>query len=148
MSEYSVAELVPHSGKMSLLDEIVAYGDDWLEAHVNIHSGAMFADESGVPGWVGMEYLAQAIGAYAGVQERAGGKVPKLGFLLGSRKYECSTDKFLHGQTLLIRVEKELQAENGLSSFNCLLSSENVTAEARLNVFQPEDADVFLKEMA
>ncbi len=148
MSEYSVAELVPHSGKMSLLDEIVAYGDDWLEAQVNIHSGAMFADESGVPGWVGLEYLAQAIGAYAGLQERTSGKAPKLGFLLGSRKYECSADKFLHGQTLLIRVEKELQAENGLSSFNCQLSSENVTAEARLNVFQPEDADKFLKEMA
>lgn len=146
MSEYSVAELVPHSGKMSLLDEIVAYGDDWLEARVNIHAGAMFADEDGVPGWVGLEYLAQAIGAYAGLQERVVGKAPKLGFLLGSRKYECSTDHFVHGQQLLIRVEKEIQAENGLSSFNCELRGDSVTATARLNVYQPEDADEFLKE--
>ncbi|WP_315982756.1 hypothetical protein [Aliamphritea spongicola] len=70
MSEYSVSQLVPHSGKMSLLDEIIDYGDEWLEASVRIHAGAMFADDKGVPAWVGLEYLAQAVGAYAGLQER------------------------------------------------------------------------------
>ena len=34
--EYSVAELVPHSGKMSLLDTIIDYGDGWLHAEVHI----------------------------------------------------------------------------------------------------------------
>ncbi len=146
MSEFSVEELVPHSGKMSLLDEVVAYGDEWLEAAVNIHADAMFADEKGIPAWVGLEYLAQAVGAYAGLQERKNGSQPKLGFLLGSRKYESSHAYFLHGEVLSIRVEKEIQADNGLSSFNCTLHSERVRAEARLNVFQPEDADKFLQE--
>lgn len=146
MSEYSVSQLVPHSGKMSLLDEIIAYGDEWLEASVRIHGGAMFADDKGVPAWVGLEYLAQAVGAYAGLQERKNGGQPKLGFLLGSRKYESSDAYFLHGEVLKIRVEMEIQGDNGLSSFNCTLNSPQVKAEARLNVFQPEDADKFLQE--
>lgn len=157
-SDYSVAELVPHSGKMSLLSEITGYGDDWLEAQVHITADSMFvdlsSDKKGVPSWVGMEYLAQTIGAYAGLQERLQGGEPKLGFLVGSRKYTCSTDYFALGQTLKIKVQRELQAENGLSVFACRLQSaalnggqgEAVEASANLNVFQPEDAEQFIQD--
>jgi len=157
-SEYSVAELVPHSGKMSLLSEITGYGEDWLEAEVHITADSMFADLStdkkGVPSWVGMEYLAQAIGAYAGLQERLQGCEPKLGFLVGSRKYTCSTDYFALGQVLKIKVQRELQADNGLSVFDCQLQAaaqiegqgEAVEASANLNVFQPDDAEQFIQD--
>lgn len=151
--EYSVAELVPHSGKMSLLSTITGYGEDWLEAEVHINADSMFVDECsahspsiGVPTWIGMEYLAQAIGAYAGLQQRLQGGKPKLGFLLGSRKYQCSSDYFALGQVLKLRVQREIQAENGLSVFECQLQGEAVEASATLNVFQPEDAEQFLKD--
>jgi predicted hotdog family 3-hydroxylacyl-ACP dehydratase len=151
-SEYSVEELVPHSGKMSLLDRITDYGDIWLQAEVDITVDAMFADEKGVPAWVGLEYLAQAIGAFAGLQERRSGGKPKIGFLLGSRKYQCSSDYFNLGDTLVLKVEEEMQGENGLSVFNGSLINTRDTqainyieATARLNVFQPDDAEAFLK---
>jgi len=145
-SEYSVEALVPHSGKMSLLSRIVAYGDDWLHAELDVTTESMFADPQGVPAWIGMEYMAQAVGAFAGLQERLEGGAPKLGFLLGSRKYVCSTDYFAIGQTLSLRVTREIQAENGLSVFQCVLQGEEVEASASLNVFQPEDADQFLQD--
>lgn len=145
-SEYSVAELVPHSGKMSLLDSITDYGDDWLHAEVCISETSMFVEERGVPAWIGMEYMAQAIGAYAGLQERLEGDLPKLGFLLGTRKYLCSAEFFPIGETLRLMVKREMQAENGLSVFNCVLQGENIEATASLNVYQPEDADKFLQE--
>lgn len=144
-SEYSVAELVPHSGRMSLLTSIVDYGEDWLSAEVEISSKSMFADEYGVPAWVGVEYLAQAIAAYAGLQERLNGGAPKLGFLLGTRKYACSKEYFALGSKLRIKVEKNIFAENGLSAFDCELVSDDCEASARLNVFQPENAEEFLK---
>lgn len=145
-SSYSVAELVPHSGRMSLLTKIVDYGDDWLSAEVEIKADSMFADEYGVPAWVGIEYLAQAIGAYAGLQERLHGSVPKLGFLLGTRKYTSTKEYFAIGSKLTIKVSKNLQAENGLSAFDCILhSTDHCNAAARLNVFQPKNADEFLK---
>jgi len=148
-AEYGVEELVPHSGKMSLLSEIVSYGDDWLEAKVEISPDSMFSDDQGVPSWVGLEYLAQSIGAFAGLQERRTGGSPRIGFLLGSRRYQCSSDYFLHGDVLTLRVEEEMSGDNGLSVFSGLLtgteSSGGVEASARLNVFQPDDAAEFLE---
>lgn len=143
---YQIADLVPHSGSMSLLTRVTAYGEQWLEAEVDIHSDSMFVEEKGVPAWIGVEYLAQAIAAYAGLQQRQQSKTPKLGFLLGTRRYQCNTDWFATGQTLSIRVECEMQAENGLHVFNCQLTGEQVLASANLNVYQPDDASQFLEE--
>ncbi|RTE65965.1 hypothetical protein EH243_09795 [Amphritea opalescens] len=145
-SEYQVADLVPHSGQMSLLTEITGYGDDWLTAQVTINENSIFADARGVPSWVGLEYLAQAIGAFAGLQERLKGEAPKLGFLLGTRKYICSKDYFVQGDQLVLKVIRNMQAENGLSAFECHLQGSDVTASASLNVFQPEDGEQFLKD--
>ncbi|MDX2505518.1 MAG: hotdog family protein [Gammaproteobacteria bacterium] len=145
-SEYSVAELVPHSGKMSLLDNIVEYRDGWLRAEVSITAGSMFADEHGVPAWIGLEYMAQAVGAYSGWQESLKGGPPKLGFLLGTRKYLCSSDYFAIGSTLTITVQLEMEAANGLNVFQCVLQGEEVDASANLNVFQPDDPEKFLQD--
>lgn len=145
ISEYQVADLVPHSGRMSLLTSITGHGEDWLSAQVVITQDSMFADSKGVPAWVGLEYLAQAIGAFAGLQERLNGESPKLGFLLGTRKYICSTDYFLLGDQLELKVIRNMQAENGLSAFECHLQANSYTATASLNVFQPEDAERFLQ---
>lgn len=145
-SVYSVAELVPHSGKMSLLDRVTEYGDDWLQAEVTITADSMFADKLGVPAWVGLEYMAQTIGAFAGLQERLCSGSPKLGFLVGSRRYSCSGEYFLIGQTLTLRVEKEMATESGLNVFQCRVQGTDIEASARLNVFQPDDAAQFIKE--
>jgi predicted hotdog family 3-hydroxylacyl-ACP dehydratase len=145
-SDYAVAELVPHSGSMSLLSRVTAYGDDWLEAEVDITSATLFVEENGVPAWVGLEYLAQAIAAFSGVQERKQKQSPKLGFLLGTRRYESNVPWFSTGLTLTVRVEREMVAENGLHVFRGKLTALNVEATANLNVFQPDDASQFIKE--
>ena len=145
--EYSVADLVPHSGTMSLLTSIVDYGDDWLTAEVDITRQSTFADERGVPAWIGLEYMAQAIAAYGGLGERQRGGVPKIGFLLGSRKYLCDADLFPLGQKLLVKVQVEMLLESGLNVFNCELQGRGLSATAVINVFQPEDVEKFLEKM-
>lgn len=147
-SEYSVAELVPHSGTMSLLTNIVGYGDDWLSAEVHITPESVFADDRGVPAWIGLEYMAQAIAAYGGREERQRGGIPKIGFLLGSRKYLCDADTFPLGQKLLIKVQVEMLSEDGLNVFNCELQGQGLSASAMINVFQPDDAEEFLENMS
>lgn len=144
--KYKVAELVPHSGKMSLLDNIIEYGDGWLRAEVCITTDSMFADEHGVPSWIGLEYMAQAVGAYSGWQERLKAGSPKLGFLLGTRKYVCSQDCFAIGSFLILTVQLEIEAANGLSVFQCVLQGEGVEASANINVFQPDDPEKFLQD--
>jgi len=144
---FSVAELVPHSGKMSLLTTIVDYGEDWLQTEVHITPDSMFADDRGVPAWIGLEYMAQSVAAYSGLQERIKGCVPKVGFLLGSRKYLCDADYFTMGQTLWLKVRLEIMSENGLNVFNCELKGQGVAASALVNVFQPDDVENFFKDI-
>ncbi len=144
--KYLVSELVPHSGTMSLLSEIIDYGEDWLSAKVNISADSIFLEEHGVPAAVGIEYLAQTVAAYAGLQERNKGEQPKLGFLLGVRKYTSSTTHFPLGESLIINIQLEMQAENGLGAFSCQLKGGGCEATARLNVYQPENAEFFLQD--
>ena len=131
---------------MSLLDTILDYGEEWLHAEVHITPDSMFADADGVPAWIGLEYMAQAISAHAGMLERLNGGKPKIGFLLGSRKYLCNTDYFAFGQTLLVKVHLEMLAANGLKVFNCELQGRDLEASAIVNVFQPDDAEKFLMD--
>ena len=145
-TEFSVADLVPHSGRMSLLDAILDYGDGWIKAEVHITPESMFADAKGVPAWIGMEYMAQAIAAYAGLQDRLKGEKPKIGLLLGSRKYICTSDYFTIGQTLSLTVNLELEADNGLNVCQCVLKGQGVEASASLNVFKPPNVDEFFQE--
>lgn len=144
--EFQLHEVVPHSSTMSLLDEIVDYGPDWLQSRVLIHPGSLFATDQGVPSWIGLEYMAQTVAAFAGVQERLQGGAPKIGFLVGTRRYECSRPYFSVGAALSIEVREAFRAENGLGVFVCTLSGEGVQAAANINVFQPDDNTQYLGE--
>ena len=117
-----------------------------MDAEVGIAEDSLFADKRGVPSWVGIEYMAQAIAAYGGLLERNKGKEPKIGFLLGSRNYACDVDYFTIGKNLSIRVTRELIADNGLNVFACELDGDGLHAQAVVNVFQPDDVERFLEE--
>lgn len=84
-----IAPYVPHRLGMCLLDTLLAVGDEHLHARVVPQPDNLFATPDGIPGWVGLEWLAQAVAAWAGVQSVASGDTPKIGFLLGTRRYQC-----------------------------------------------------------
>lgn len=146
MTNYPIDELVPHSGTMSLLDKVVEYGEDWLTAEVTISPETLFLTNDAVPAWVGVEYMAQTIAAFAGILAKTHQQDVKLGFLLGTRKYTTSVSSFPIGTRLIIRVEKELQSDDGLGVFNCSIDADNISVTARLNVFQPKDAEQFFEQ--
>lgn len=144
--EMDINRYVPHSGPMSLLDRVLALSDDWLEAEVTIRPDSTFCDGHAVGGWVGLEYLAQGIAAYAGMRAHKQGTNVKIGFLVGTREYKCSLPSFSVGDHLIIRVEHEYEADNGLSVFNCRMrKNEKEVASATITVFQPADPTEFLR---
>lgn len=143
-----MAELVPHSGPMCLLDRALSADGDSLSAELTICSDSLFAQDGQVGGWVGIEYMAQAIAAWAGWQARERGEAPKLGFLLGSRRYDCSRASFHLGELLRIHVRCQFHADNGLGQFDCRIEiGTDTVASAALTVFEPANADEFFKEM-
>jgi predicted hotdog family 3-hydroxylacyl-ACP dehydratase len=106
----------------------------------------LFCSGGGVGAWVGIEYMAQAIGAWAGYNARLRGEPVKLGFLLGTRRYECRRAIFLLGSVLRVHVQRLFQNENGLGSFECAIDNqEGRVATATVTVFQPTNVDDFLQ---
>ncbi|MFJ3045513.1 3-hydroxylacyl-ACP dehydratase [Herbaspirillum chlorophenolicum] len=145
----AISTLIPHTSPMILLDRVTAVTADSLEAEVAIHRGSLFNNGSGVGSWVGVEYMAQAIAAWAGWQAVQRGEKVKIGFLLGSRRYECVLPEFATGTCLKVTVKLLLQAENGLGSFDCTISevlTGKELAQATVSVFQPHDATQYLEE--
>ncbi len=151
MSEpkYKISQLVPHEKPMQLIDGMVDYDEDWFKSELEITSQSEFLNENNaVPSWVGIEYMAQTIAAFAGRISREKGEPVKIGFLVGSRKYSSTVTEFLIGMKLVITAERVMQGENGLSVFQCTIedavNGEQI-ASASLNVFQPDDANEFLQ---
>lgn len=131
-----VAELIPHGGKMVLLDGIIRCDDNSLSARVIVRDDGLLGNDKSVPAWAGIEYMAQAIAAYAGVMARQAGEPVKLGFLLGTRRYDSNVAEFKVGSALTIRVEKIIQNDS-LGAFECTIQGNGVEARANLNVYQP-----------
>jgi 3-oxoacyl-[acyl-carrier-protein] synthase-1 len=142
-----IRSLLPHSGTMVLLDRVVSIEGDALCAEVGIRPDSLFCGADGVGAWVGIEYMAQAVAAHAGYAARLRGEPVKIGFLLGSRRYECTRPTFTLGSILHVHVKNMLQSDNGLASFECRIGIQgDQVATATITAFQPENAHDFLKE--
>lgn len=140
-----ITELVPHQGPMCLLDRVIAAEGERLSAEVVVPAQGLFSHDDGVGAWVGIEYMAQAVAAWAGWQARAQGHAPRIGLLLGTRRYRCSVPRFAAGQRLQVDIERGYQADNGLGQFECRIHADGVElASALLTVFGPEDPSAFL----
>jgi len=140
---YGIDELLPHRGRMSLLDEIVDHGEDWLQSEIVIRRDSTFADALGVPACIGLEYMAQTVAAYSGLRQRRQGGAPRIGFLLGARDYACDAERFEIGERLRVRVVPRTLGDNGLGVFDCELRGRAVRASAVVKVLEADDGDAF-----
>jgi len=131
---------VPHRGPLSLLDQVEHCDDHGIEARVRVPAGGVFDGDDGVPAWVGIEYMAQAVAAWSGARARTAGGSPKIGYLLGSRRYEAMVPVFVVGAELRVLAQCELMGENGLGMFDCRIEQGGrVVASGRLSVYEPPE---------
>ena len=123
---------------MQLITRIVAWGSQELVAEVDIADDGPFAEPGlGVPRWVGLEYMAQAVAALDGIRLREAGRGVPPGYLLGTRRLEQTDGYFQPGATLRITVQEVLQGENGLGIFSCLLEPGERSLSCQLTVYRP-----------
>lgn len=142
---YSPADLLPHTGKMILVDRIVTCDAHSVHSEALISAHHLFADQNGdVPSYVGLEIMAQTIGLIAGYHWRLHKQAPRVGFLLGSRLYNANVSHFLNGQCLHIKANEVYREENGMAAYDCqIVCNEVVLAEARLSAYEPQNLDDF-----
>ncbi len=143
--EYRILDVIPHGEPMSLLDDIVDYSATGLVAGVTIRPDSLFCEERGVPAWVGIEYMGQAVAAFAGVSARNSGLPVKIGFLVSARRYESPLSYFAIGARLRIEVEQITENTTGLGVFACAIIGEGIDIRTNLNVYLPENIAEFFQ---
>ena len=147
---YDIERVVPHRGTMRLVDRLVAWDEDSVAVELRVPHEGPFSHAEGVPAWVGVEYMAQAVAAWAGWQAVQAQQPVKLGFLLGTRKYQAHCSHFAPGMVLEVQVRSELIGENGLGMFECQIrqqDNEQVLAQARISVYEPEDGSAYIRAL-
>ena len=165
---------LPHSTPMVLIDDVlnVDMENQIVKASVKIHKDKIFFDKeiNGISPLVGIEFMAQTIGCYAyfkanhkifgsnikNLTKEAFSQIekkPSIGFLLGTRLYENSLEKFENEKTYIITAQ-EIYGDDELVSFECLIynekednNPENYIAKATINAFQPNDVKKYIKEL-
>ncbi len=149
MNVWPIAELVPHAADMILVDEVLSFADEDVHTRLVVRAGGLFSQADGsLPAWVGIELMAQSVAAFAGCQARQAGLPVELGFLLGTRNYQCNVEAFPLGAELHIHALRSLQDDNGMGVFECNLTGPGIHAHARLNVFRPPHVASYLEEPA
>ena len=153
-----VAALLPHSGHMVLLDEVLAYDHESLQASAHIGADHVLMQPDGtVPAWMAMEIMAQCIAALDGIHAHNGGESVRLGFLLGTRKLHLFADTLPLGCELLAETRQSIRDNNGFAVFDCSLRiiaapagfrlpENGLVAQAALNVFSPPELDGYLAQ--
>lgn len=137
-SHVPIEQLLPHAPPMVLLDRVIDAADEHLTAAVTIRTDSEFCRDGQVGAWVGIEYMAQAVAAWSGWRARERGESVRIGFLLGTRRYEAHVGQFRVGDLLSIRVEREFQADNGLARFHAQIHrGDELCAEASISVYEP-----------
>ena len=148
---YDLETLLPHRAPIVLLSEVVDYDETFASALIHITTASPFFDTElgGVPSWVGMEYMAQTIGIWAGHQQLINNKPVQAGFLLGCRSYDCNSGVFPAGCTLQLSTQPVYLDDSGIGAFDCMIvcvsDSDTIQATAQIKAFRPQEPKDFVR---
>ena len=140
-------KILPHDRPMIFIDKVLEVNleEGYTICEVTIHDKKIFFNKeiNGISPLIGIEFMAQTIGCYSFY--KSGQKPPKIGFLLGTRMYRNSLEKFKNNETYTIKA-KEIYTDNELVSFECLIYNKNEeVASAVINAYQPANAEEYVK---
>lgn len=146
----SPAQLLPHSGRMVLLDKIIFCNETHLRAHAHIGANHFLLPEnaSALPSYLGAEIMAQGVAAWAGAHAIARGESVRLGFLLGTRKLVFRQPEIAIGTELWVCIAQSWQDHSGMGVFDCELRCRNTNAvllSGAMNVYSPTRAEDLAK---
>ncbi len=113
--------LLPQTGDMRVLEHVLAHDPRVTLCEARIGPRTPLCEDAAAPAWLGIELLAQCMAAHGGLAVQ-GGRRPRRGFLVGSRRIELRTRAFRSGERLWVRAE-HVRGEVGLVAFRCALGT-------------------------
>lgn len=137
---WAIEELLPHDHPMILIDEVHEDPQQGFYSLTRISEDCPFYEAGrGVPSYVGVEYVAQTVGALVGLAARRTDKAVQLGYLLGTRTYSTRTSYFKPGMLVTTRVAPVFEAGN-LAKYDGVISNDagQTLAETSLTLYSGE----------
>lgn len=121
---------------MLLLDEVRAAGEATITCGVTVREPCLFMDDHRVRAVIALEYMAQCVGAFAGLKARARGEPVRVGYLVGAREVAFAVDHFDVGDELTVEA-RHAWGDCELGHFTCaVVRAGRAVATATLNVYQ------------
>jgi predicted hotdog family 3-hydroxylacyl-ACP dehydratase len=131
-------QLLTHRPPMLLLDAIQELNSRHCRAVKVVDPDEWYTLPDGsMPGWFGIELMAQTIAAWSGYEKYSDGGQPRPGYLLGTRRYKSRTSSFPPGTMLEIEVKQEFMDSSGLGAYDCEIIVDGlVVASAIVKVYE------------
>jgi predicted hotdog family 3-hydroxylacyl-ACP dehydratase len=123
MSWPDLRELLPQQGRAVLLDRVTAWTADEITCAVHLRDDFPYMVEGQLPALVGIELMAQAVGAFSGISRRAEGGTPEKGYLVSVRGLTCRVESFRARMDLSVRAKLLFEARHS-GSFVCAVAAE------------------------
>jgi len=135
-----IDDYLPHRASARMIDRLVEVDQHRVVVEADVTTHTRLVREGALPTWAAIEMMAQAVAVWAGARSQRQGRPPRLGFLLGSRRYEILEAEIAVGSTLRIEACCDFVADNGLGMFSCSARrGEALVARAQISVFEPEN---------
>lgn len=143
MPPSALCDLLPHRPPMTMLTEVLAVGDGVSEAIADTSPESVFYDSEagGVPACVALEYMAQTMAIVVGEARRRRGEVPRVGFVLGTRRMMVGEPVFRRGRRYRVAA-KCVYVDEEFGAFDCTMAGPDgkLVAKASLTAYQPPDS--------
>ena len=136
----AVAELLPHGPGAAFLERVLELTGEAIACEVvpGARDG-VYAENGMIPAELCIEYMAQAIAAYAGLRAPEGRR-REVGYIIAVRKLELHVTGFTLGQPLTVRAMWEW-GEANLARFHAVIERDGEPlATAFLSVFRPQQS--------
>jgi predicted hotdog family 3-hydroxylacyl-ACP dehydratase len=142
---YTLPQILPHGPGMILLDRLTGYEAESLTCELTIRPDSRFCDGRAVPAWLGIEYMAQTLGAFTGIARLQKGRPVQVELLLGTRAYDSRCESYPVGTTLTVRVKLLFWDPDGVCAFACeVRDGTTLLATAEVKGYEPDDIEPFL----
>lgn len=147
-SREKLSVLLPHKGKMLLLDKVLSFDFPKMEIETEVRIGreCMFFEESlgGVPVWVGFEYMAQSVSCLSGLSDRERGIPPKMGFILSVTNFCVDGNVFPLGSALRVRVRQSMRLESTVTLEGEIFIGDKWMAKATIHALEVDNPQKIL----
>lgn len=138
-----IETLVPHRGKMFLLDKITEYDTTaWtVSSETKISEDFMFFDKDlcGVPNYAVFEIAAQTISALTGLYAKENNLPVNMGFILTVSNFHFNSDMISAGATVTAKAIREAEAGNVYSFSTELYTDGTLLGSGKLTVMEVTD---------